>query len=163
MPLYITIAAAVTVAVTAKLMYLLFLSGRTITNATLFGRVVSRIEPARQAFVRGWRKRGFRYQLVAYPCMLASIGLVSLFLRWMMPALENTQNVSDKIRYCLLVFGIGVSATLTIAFLLIMLMYFLASLVEGLWRPGATGTVLDESADAAPRAEPEKADGDDVV
>lgn len=138
MSLYVTIAAAITIAVTAKLMYLIFLSGRTITNATLFGRLIARIDPARRAFVAGWRSQSWRYQCKVWPCMLLSMGLVSLLLKWMMPAMENAQTFSDKIRYCLLVFGIGMPTSITLSFLLIMLVYYAAaSVVEAWWRPEA--------------------------
>lgn len=137
MSVYVTIAAAITIAVTAKLMYLIFLSGKTITNATLFGRLIARIDPARRAFVSGWRKQDWRYQGKAWPCMLISMGLVSLLLKWMMPAMENAQTVGDKLRYCLLVFGIGVSASITLSFFLIMLVYYGVSVLKAWWRPEA--------------------------
>lgn len=139
MPIYITIAAAVTIAVTAKLMYLSFLSGRTITNATLFGRFVSRIEPARRAFVQGWRERSWRYMLIAYPCMIATMGLVSLLLYWLMPALDKADTFADKLRYCLLVFGVGVSASILLSLILILLVYFVISLIGAWWRPERRG------------------------
>lgn len=148
MPLYIVIAAAVTAAVTAKLMQLVFLSGRTLTNATMFGRLVAGIEPARRAFVAGWRTRGWRYQCVVWPCMLISTALVTLLLRWMMPALDNAQTLSDKIRYSLLVFGVGASASIGLALALVLAVYYLGSLLRRKW--AGTG----EKEDGAPAEEP---------
>ena len=133
MSTYITIAAGITIAVTAKFMYLLFLSGKTLTNATLFGRFVSRIEPARRAFVNGWKRQSWRYLFIAYPCMLLSMAVVSLLLNWIMPAMDKTPTLSDKIRFCLLVFGVGVSASLVLALVLILLTYFCLSLLRTKW------------------------------
>ncbi len=130
----VTIAAAVTVAVTAKLIYLLLLSGKSITNATFFGRMVSRTEEARQAFVEGWRRRDWRYQLIAYPCIILTMALVSGFLYWMMPAVVNSNTFADKLRYCLLVFGVGVSASLVLSTAAIFLVYFVITMAGSWWR-----------------------------
>lgn len=135
MSLSITIAAAVTIAVTARLMYLFFLSGRTLTNATFFGRLVSRTEAARRAFVRGWREQSWRYRLIAYPSMLLSMGLVSLLLNWLMLGLDITPTFSDKLRYCLLVFGVGVTASLLLSLLIILGVFFVIALIGAWWRP----------------------------
>ena len=149
MTLSITIAAIVTAAVTFKLMYLIFLSGKTITNATLFGRFVSRIDPARRAFVTGWRTQNWRYIFIAYPSMIVTTSLVSTLLYWMMPVLDNSGSFSDKLRYCLMIFGVGVSVSLTVSLILILLVYFVISLVDGWWN-----TVREEKSDAQ---EPEAA------
>lgn len=135
MTISISIAAAITVAVTAALIKLLFLSGKSLTNATFFGRLVSRIEPARQAFVEGWRQQSWSYLFVAYPCILATMAVVSLLLYWLMPALDKTDTLDDMLRYCLLVFAVGVSASLFLSFILMMLVYYLASLVRGWFTP----------------------------
>lgn len=131
MNITVSIAAAVTVAVTGKLIYLLFLSGKTLTNATLFGRLVSRIEPARQAFAAGWRTQNGRYQFIAYSSIIVSMAVVSMLLYWLMPALDRTDSLGDKVRFCLLVLSVGVSTSLTLSFLLIMLIYFMISVVSG--------------------------------
>lgn len=133
MTLSIAIAAGITVAVTGKLIYLLFLSGKTLSNATFFGRLVSRIEPARQAFVAGWKEQSGRYQFIAYSCIILTMALVSMLLYWLMPALDKVDDFGDKLRYCLLVFGVGVSTSLTMSFILIMLVYFLISVIGGWW------------------------------
>lgn len=130
----VTIAAAVTAAVTAKLIYLLLLSGKNITNATFFGRMVSRTEEARQAFVDGWRKRDWRYLFIAYPCIIVTMALVTGFLYWMMPAVMNSDAFADKLRYCLLVFGVGVSASLALSTAAIFIVYFIITMVGGWWR-----------------------------
>lgn len=154
MPTYIYIAAIVTITVTAKLMHLAFLSGKTLSNATLFGRFVSRIDPARQAFVNGWKTHSWRYLFIAYPSMAISMALVSLVLKWMMPTLDSVQDLGDKARFCLLVFGVGVPASITLAFVLILLVYFLISLWQE-WRmpDGDDGAGKKEkSPDATDRA-----------
>lgn len=143
MTLAISIAAAITVAVTAKLLYLMFLSGKKLTRANMFGRLMSSVEPAGRAFVQGWREQNWRYLFIAYPSMLATMGLVSLVLYWFMPALDRADTFGDKLRYCLLVFGVGVSASLTLSLVLILLVYFIISLVGAWWRQ-------DDSIDAAP-------------
>ena len=135
----ISITAAITVAVTARLIHLLFLSGKTITNASFFGRFVSRTETARQAFTDGWRQKTWRYLVIAYPCILASIGLASLFVYWMMPTLGNRDGFGDMVRYSLLVFGVGVSTSLLLTFVLIFLVYFVACLVKAWWNPDPNG------------------------
>lgn len=135
MTVTISIAAAVTVAVTAALIKLLFLSGKTLTNATFFGRLVSRIEPARQAFVDGWRRQSWRYLFICYPSIIVTMAGVSYLLYWLMPALDKTDTIGDMLRYCLLVFAVGVSASLTLTFVLIILVYYLISLVRGWVRP----------------------------
>lgn len=135
MTAYVSIAAFFTVTVTAVLIKFLFFSGRTLTNATFFGRLVSRIDPARRAFADGWRKQSWGYLIIAYPCVLATITLVSLLLYWLMPALDKTDGVADKLRYCLLVFGVGVSASLTLSLGLIILVYYLLLLAKEWWRP----------------------------
>lgn len=152
MPLYIVIAAAVTIAVTAKFMHLVFLSGKTITNHTFFGRLVSRIEPARRAFVDGWRRRSWRYLFVAWPCMLFSMALVSLLLKWMMPALDNAQTFGDKIRYSLLVFSVGVSASLSLAFVLVMLAYYCGTVIKFWWQADGAKDDEGEAADGTATA-----------
>lgn len=134
----ISIAAAITVAVTAKLVHIFFLSGKTITNATFFGRVVSRTELARRAFVDGWRNQRLRYLFVAYPCILVSMGLVSLFLYWMMPALGNRDTFSDMLRYCLLVFSVGISASVVLTFALIMFVYLCITWLKAWWNANGT-------------------------
>ena len=131
MNLTISIAAGITVAVTGKLIYLLFLSGQTLTNASLFGRLVSRIEPARQAFVAGWRRQDARYQVIAYACIIVTMAFVSIMLYWLMPALDRTDSFGDKVRFCLLVLGVGVSSSLTMSFLMIMGVYYAISVVNG--------------------------------
>lgn len=135
MALAISIAAAITVAVTAKLMHLIFLSGKTISNASLTGRLLAKTEAARQAFVAGWRAQNWRYLLITYPCLLVTMGAVSLLLYWMMPALGNHQSFADMFRYCLMVFGVGVSASLVLSLILVLLVYFVVTLLGTRWKP----------------------------
>lgn len=145
MTLAISLAAAVTVAVTAKLLYLMFLSGKRLTGASMFGRLVSSVEPAARAFAQGWREQSWRYLFIAYPSMLITMGLVSLFLYWLMPALDKADTLGDKLRYCFLVFGVGVSASLVLSLFLILLVYFIISLVGAWWRRDDAGTAPAES------------------
>ena len=152
MTLAISIAAAVTVAVTAKLAHILFLSGKTVTNATFFGRFVARTEMARRAFADGWRRQTLRYHLVAYPCILVGMGLVSLLLYWMMPALGNRDTYTDMLRYCLLVFAVGISASLVLILILMLLVYFVVCLIGAWWNP--EGEPANGRADAAPPTTP---------
>lgn len=162
MTLSISIAAAITVAVTAALIKLLFLSGKTLTNATFFGRLVSRIEPARQAFVEGWRQQSWGYIFIAYPAIIATMALVSLLLYWLMPPLDKADSVGDMLRYCLLVFAVGVSSSLTISFLLIMLVYYLASLVKGWLNPEPPASYRLARRGEEPPPEPAPIGGDDT-
>ncbi len=155
MTLFVTIAAAVTVAVTAALIRLLFFSGKTLTNASFFGRLVSRIEPARQAFVAGWRQQSWSYLFIAYPAIIVTMALVSYLLYWLMPPVERADSVGDMLRYCLLVFSVGVSSSLVISFLLIILVYYLISVFKAWFSPEPYR--LKTSGDETPPASSAKA------
>ncbi len=133
--LAISISGALAVAITARLMYLLFLGGKTISNATFIGRIVARLWTALVNFADGWREQNFGYKIIAYPCMLISIGLVSLLIYWFIPVISNSAGLWDIIRYCALIIFVGVSATMLGAFFLIYCVY-LAKLLLGRWWRG---------------------------
>lgn len=146
MKLAISIAAAVTIAVALRTVQLLFLSGKTITEASLFGRFVARTEMARRDFVAGWRAQNWRYLLVAYPCILVGAGLVSLLLYWMLPPLDKFDSLGDAARYCVLLFGVGVSASVLTTFCLIFLVFFSRSAFAAWWRGKDAGKAPPPSA-----------------
>lgn len=141
----ISIAAAVTVAVTARLVHIFFLSGRVITGAGLFGRFVAATERARQAFADGWRGQTWRYRLVAYPCILASVGSVSLILYSALKLLGKFDSFWDVLLFCFFVFGFGVSLSLLLTFALIFGVYFLLTLT------GRDKRAEDEAPPSAPQ------------
>jgi hypothetical protein len=159
MNLTVSIAAAVTVAVTARMVHLLFLSGKTITGAGIFGRFVARTEQARVDFVDGWRGQGWTYRLIAYPCILASVGVVSLMLYWMLPPLGKFDSLGDVVRYCLLLFGVGVSSSLVAAFILIFAAYFARSVLVAWWQAREDGNAGERAEASPPPAAPDSPDG----
>jgi hypothetical protein len=156
MNITISIAAAVTVAVTGKLIYLLFLSGRTLSSATLFGRLVSRIEPARRAFVSGWKTQNARYQVIAYASIIVTMACVSILLYWLMPALDRADSFGDKLRFCLLVFSVGVSSSLVGSFTLMMLVYYIITTLNGWLGRGTNPEGGDAAATTSDAASPDR-------
>lgn len=134
MTLALSIAAAIAVAITARLMYLFFLSGKTISNTTLAGRLVGRLWAGLVDFANGWSGQSFRYKLLAYPCMLVAMGLTSLIIYWLIPVINDAAHFGDKLRYCVLIVLAGVPSAMLMAFLLLYGAYLARSSFKAWWR-----------------------------
>ena len=147
------IAGAVTVAVTVKLMHALFLNGNRLAQASLTGRFVGRLKPALRDFAHGWRRQDWRYRLIAYPSMILASALVSTFLYWMLPPLELHSDFEGKPKYALLVFFVGMTASILISFLAIFTVYLGFNLLPSR-RAGRIGVEEDGGADETKEATP---------
>lgn len=139
MTLAVSIAGAIAVAITARLMYMFFLSGRRITNASFIGRIVNALWSSLVNFAEGWRGQSLKYKFIAYPCMLIAMGLTSLLIYWLAPIVSDSAGFWNTLRYCVLIVLVGVSASVIGAFLLIYLLYLLGALIHEWWtKPPAT-------------------------
>ncbi len=133
MTLAVSIAGAIAVAITARLMYMFFLSGKRITNASFIGRIVTALWASLQNFAEGWRGQSLKYKFIAYPCMLLSMGLTSLLIYWLTPIVSEAAGFWNTLRYCVLIILVGVSASVIGAFLLIYLIFLLGALIHEWW------------------------------
>ena len=148
MNLTIGAAAAVTAAVTVKLMRTLFLNGGGLADGSLAARFVGRLRPALTDFAGGWRRQDWRYRLIAYPSLIFAAALVSAFLYWMLPAMDSHSDFADKLKFALLVFFAGMTASLLVSFLAIFSVYLGLGLLSR--RPaGRSGGEGDEAADGS--------------
>lgn len=139
MTLAVSIAGAIAVAITARLMYMFFLSGKRITNASFIGRIVNALWSSLVNFAEGWRGQSLKYKFIAYPCMLIAMGLTSLLIYWLAPIVSDSAGFWNTLRYCVLIVLAGVSASVIGAFLLIYLIYLLGALIHEWWtKPSAT-------------------------
>ena len=134
----VIIAGAAAVAITAKLMYVLFLGGKTISNAGFIGKAVGTLRTALVAFANGWSEQSFRYKLVAYPSMLASMGLTSLVIYSLIPVISDAAGFWDKFRYCLLIVLAGVPASTLGAFVIMYGIHLLKAVAIAWWRGGGS-------------------------
>lgn len=134
MTLAVSIAGAVAVAITARLMYLFFLSGKTFTVKTATGRLMGKLWEALVHFSDNWRAQTFRYKLVAYPCMIVAMGVTSMVIYWLMPVISDAAGFWDKLRYCVMIVVVGVAASMLGAFLLIYFCYLFHLVVAAWWR-----------------------------
>lgn len=151
-----SIAGAVTVAVTARLMYLVFLGGRSIREATLTGRFVGAFRAAALRFANAWGEQRWGYKLVAYPCMVLTMGAVSALMYWLMPLMEGSPGAWNAIKYCALIFLAGVPASIAGAFFMIFAVYFAAESFTA-WIEGKRGR---RTGDGAPPETVPGPDGD---
>ncbi|MDR0361416.1 MAG: hypothetical protein LBJ46_01830 [Planctomycetota bacterium] len=133
MTIAISIAGAITVAVTVRLMYLLFLGGRRINEATAVGRFMDVLRPTAADFAKGWSEQGWRYRLTAYPCLVLTLAGVSALMYWLMPMMQTSLGVWDVVKYCLLIFFVGTAACLAVALILIFGIYFLREVIGQWW------------------------------
>ena len=134
MTLAVTIAGALAVAITAKLMHFLFLGGKAISNASFTGRVMVILRTAFVNLANGWSEQSFRYKLVAYPSMLTSMGLTSLVIYSLIPVINDAASFWDKFRYCALIVLAGVPASTLGAFAIMYGIHLLKAAVRAWWR-----------------------------
>ena len=145
MTVEISITAAITIAITARLMYLLYLNGKTISSVSITGRAVALLRTALFEFAEGWRDQKWSYLFIAYPSMLFAMGLTSLGIYAIIPVLGHSAGFWDVFRYCLLIVLASVPICLFGAFLIIYGIYLLKLLIRTWWNR---------------RGKPKKHDGD---
>ena len=134
MTLAIAISGALAVAITAKIMYFLFLGGKTVSNVSFAGRILTKLRVAFIKFADGWREQSFSYKFVAYPSMLVSMGLTSLVIYGLTPVISDITGFWNKFRYCLLIILAGVPASLCGAFVFMYVIYLLKTVASSWWR-----------------------------
>ena len=145
MTLEISISAAIAIAITARLMYLLYLNGKTISSVSFTGRAVALLRASLFEFTDGWRERKWGYLFIAYPSMLAAMGLTSLGIYAIIPILGHSAGFWDQFRYCVLIILASVPLCLLGAFIIIYGVYLLKVMLRTWWRRKDSASLPDNA------------------
>lgn len=125
--LVISIVGAAAVALTSKLMHMIFLSGKTLSANSYVSRFFRHLVTAVNNFTSGWLQQSRKYKFAAYPCMVISMGLTSFGIYWLVPLMDETGSFWSKAKYIAILMFSGVMFSLLLSLGSLLSLYLLGA------------------------------------
>ena len=142
--LVISIVGAAAVALTSKLMHMIFLSGRSLSANSYVSRFFRHLVTAVNNFTSGWLQQSRKYKFAAYPCMLISMGLTSFGIYWLVPLMDETGSFWSKAKYIAILMFAGVMFSLLLSLGSLLSLYLLGAYLSAVKERRKSGGVTPE-------------------